>query len=398
MYLEGYIGIGATHNNIMSMYFGKSKTISEVAEEPSTMDFESTIHPVSWFRDRYRDGTLEIKPPYQRMPVWTIKQKCYLIETILLDLPIPEIYVQKTTSTEGDTTYAIVDGQQRIRSVLQFIGSESDPREEEYNKFVLDKLGSDSRWRNLSFSELNDDEKKAFYGYSFAVRYLNTEQDTEVRDIFRRLNKYLTPLKPQELRNATYSGPFIRLAERLADNEYWSENRIVRPASIRRQADIEFTSELLIGVLHGPQGGSAKIIDDYYFQYEDYDDEFPEQKAATRLFALTMQTIQQILPNIKGARWSNKTDFYTLFVAVASLLRSNKLTATKISQLRRVLYAFADDIDSRLANENAQVSRNAIDYVRAVEKGANDKKRRADRHLVLSQVIDEFFKPKRKTK
>src|SRR5207245_1440160 len=102
--------------------------------------------------------------------------------------------------------------------------------------------------------------------------------DDEVRDMFRRLNKYLTPLKPQELRNATYSGPFAVLVQKLADDKYWAEKGIVSPALIRRQNDVEFVSELMIGVLHGPQGGGAAVIDQYYSQYEDFEDEFPGQK------------------------------------------------------------------------------------------------------------------------
>lgn len=356
------------------------------------MDYESTIHPATWFRDRYRDGTLIIKPPFQRKPVWTSKQKCYLVETILLGLPIPEIYIQKTTTSEGETTFAIVDGQQRIRSVLQFIGSETDADQAEYNKFSLDKLETGSEWRNVSFSELDDEKKKAFFGYTFAVRYLNTESIEEVKDIFRRLNKYLTPLKPQELRNATYSGPFIGLAQSLADIEYWSENRIVTPASIRRQGDIEFMSELLIGVLHGPQGGSSKIVDEYYSNYEDYDDEFPGQRIATSLFDATLQAIQKIFPNIKKeTRWSNKTDFYTLFVALASLLRRKRFLGRKVMVVRSQLREFADEINARFADKSVSVSNAASNYVRAVEKGVNDKKRRADRHFAITQVIEPLF-------
>src|SRR5207249_10762674 len=110
----------------------------------SEMDFHSTEQTISWFRDRYREGSLEIRPPYQRKPVWVGRQKCYLIESILMGLPVPEIYVQQTTSADGSTTYAIVDGQQRIRTVLQFIGSDADPEEQAYNKFVLDKLDASS--------------------------------------------------------------------------------------------------------------------------------------------------------------------------------------------------------------------------------------------------------------
>jgi len=346
---------------------------------------------MGWFRDRYREGTLVIRPAFQRKPVWAARQKCYLIESVLLGLPVPEIYIQQTTSPEGETTYAIVDGQQRVRTVLQFIGSETDPGEQEYNKFILDKLPTSSPWRNYTFAGLPDDKKKEFYGYRFAVRLLNTDDEDDVRDMFRRLNKFLTPLKPQELRNATYSGPFVDLVQGLADNEYWAENRIVSPALIRRMNDIEFVSELLIGVLHGPQGGSASIIDTYYQQYEDYEDEFPGQRQAKRLFQQTLDTVRGILPDIKDTRWSNKTDFYTLFVAVASLLASSQLTRGKLPQLRKALSDFAHNVDRRLADETATVADAVVDYVRAVEKGANDKKRRADRHVALLGVITPYF-------
>jgi hypothetical protein len=241
------------------------------------MTFDSSVQTIAWFRDRYREGNLKIKPPFQRKPVWVARQKCYLIESILRGLPVPEIYIQQTTTPEGQTTYAVVDGQQRVRTVLQFVGSEQDPEEADYNKFTLDKLDPSSDWANADFAGLTVDQKRTFYGYKFVVRYLNTDSDDEVRDMFRRLNKFLTPLKPQELRNATYSGPFVALVLQLADNEYWAENRIVTPAAIRRMNDVEYVSELMIGVLHGPQGGSAAIVDSYYQQYEDYEDLFPDQ-------------------------------------------------------------------------------------------------------------------------
>jgi hypothetical protein len=360
------------------------------------MTFDSSVQTIAWIRDRYREGNLKIKPPFQRKPVWVARQKCYLIESILRGLPVPEIYIQQTTSPEGETTYAVVDGQQRIRTVLQFVGSEEDPEEAAYNKFTLDKLEPNSDWANVSFAELTAEQKKSFYGYKFAVRYLNTDSDDEVRDMFRRLNKFLTPLKPQELRNATYAGPFVTLVQHLADNEYWAENRIVTPAAIRRMNDVEYVSELMIGVLHGPQGGSAAIVDSYYQQYEDYEDVFPDQKRMQRVFDNTLAIIQTVFPDIKDKRWSNKTDFYTLFVAIASILRTargsgaSKL-AYKTPAIRKALDAFAASVDWRLGNENAPVTTEVIEYVRAVEKGANDKARRAERNRIITRLIEKHF-------
>src|SRR5438876_10698443 len=102
------------------------------------MDFYSNTQPISWFNDRNTEGSLILKPPFQRKPIWAARQKCYLIESILLNLPIAEVYMQTITSAEGKTTYALVDGQQRIRTVLQFIVCERDPDQLDAIKFVLD--------------------------------------------------------------------------------------------------------------------------------------------------------------------------------------------------------------------------------------------------------------------
>ena len=233
--------------------------------------------------------------------------------------------------------------------------------------------------------------KKAFFSYEFTVRYLYTESDDATREVFRRLNTYLTPLRPQELRNATYSGPFARLAEKLADDEYWAENKIITAAAIRRQADVEFVAELMIGTLHGPQGGAPSIIDEYYVIYEDYDDEFPEQRSVTAAFRRTLETVREILPDVRELRWSNKTDFYTMFVVFAQLLRKRRLKQKEKAGLKKVLVEFGAQVDDRSTNENATVSEDATSYVRAVRGGANEKARRAARHEALTRVVKREF-------
>ncbi len=332
-----------------------------------------------------------MKPPYQRKPVWVARQKSTLIQSILLGLPVPEVYVQETTSVEGSNDYAVVDGQQRVRTILQFIGVEEDPDEAEHNKFALDKLPADADYFNVKIDGLEESERKAFFQYKLAVRVLETESDEDVRDMFRRLNKFLTPLNAQELRNATYTGPFIKLVHELADDPYWVEQGIVSPAQVRRMKDLEFVSELLIGVMHGPQGGSAAIVNNYYSQYEDFEDEFPNQRGAKRLYRRTLRAVRAVLPDIEDTRWANLTDFYTLFVVMAHLLRTRSLHESQVEPLRRRLDSFAKRVEDRLADEDARVSARVASYVQAMARGANDKARRGDRHSALRGEIEEFF-------
>jgi uncharacterized protein with ParB-like and HNH nuclease domain len=95
------------------------------------MLYSATTQTIVWFRDRYLEGGLELKPPFQRQPVWSNKQKQYLVESILLGLPIPEIYLQIEIDDDQKLKHYVVDGQQRIRSILQFIGVDSTEGEEE---------------------------------------------------------------------------------------------------------------------------------------------------------------------------------------------------------------------------------------------------------------------------
>ncbi len=355
------------------------------------MNYELSSASASWFKDQYTNQALTLKPPYQRKPVWQARQKCYLMESILLGYPIPEIYVQRATTPRGETKYAIVDGQQRIRTLLQFVGA--DTEEPAANNFALDKLGSESPWLSQRFEDLEDAEKVKIFDYQFAVRYLITNSDDEVKDVFRRLNKYLAPLKPQELRNATYAGPFIVLAAKLADDEYWFENKIITAAAIRRMGDVEFMSELLMGLLHGPQGGDRDTIDEYYGTLEDYD-EFPGQRQVQRQFAQSKALLEVLFPELPSTRWSNKTDFYSLFVALGAGLQKGTVKPGRVAGLRRALRQFAEAVDEYLTSKRGPVDSAVRRYVLAVEKGANDKMRRVQRHEALLGLIQPFLSGK----
>jgi hypothetical protein len=369
------------------------------------MRFKPGTQTISWFQKEYKEGTITLRPPYQRKPVWAARQKCYLIESILYNMPVPEIFIHETTTPDGDTLHAVVDGQQRIRTVLQFLGlttigpdGKPEPDEDEFTGFALDKFDKRtvaSPWLGKRFTDLSMEERVKVFEYTFHIRYLYTNEESELRNMFTRLNRYLTALNPQELRHATYIGPFPKLAEDLADNEFWLKSGLMTRALIRRLGDVEFVSQLLIGVIHGPEGGSAGVIDEYYRMYEDYDLEegIPDQRRARRLFDNTLRFIQRLYPDLPAdsdLRWGNKADFYTLFIALAEIIREHDAPKDReLPALRAALEKFSRAVNRRLGDENANVSARVIEYVRAVEKGVNDKARRADRHRIVVALIEE---------
>ena len=172
--------------------------MSEMGSSEKPQRFlEATTSTVAWFWNRLREGTLNMKPPFQRNPVWLEPQKAYLIDTILRGYPVPELYLQTSVTGQGAEQHIIVDGQQRVRACLEFIN----------NGFTL---GDESeKYAGLSFDELDEDVKKQIFQYKFVIRLLPELGDAEIREIFGRLNRNNMALNRQELRKATYWGEFI---------------------------------------------------------------------------------------------------------------------------------------------------------------------------------------------
>ena len=197
----------------------------------------TTHRSVVWFKKTFDTGDLIIKPPFQRNPVWSLRQQSSLIDTILLEYPIPEIYMQEVTDADGNQKHILVDGQQRVRAVLSYLSGEFELEEES------------PKWPGLAFEDLAQADRKRIYEYSFVVRLLPEMPEDEVRTIFQRVNKNTTTLNAQELRHAIYWGPFIKLMEEISDFEFWSDAGIFSANDRRRMLDIEFISELSVAVL-----------------------------------------------------------------------------------------------------------------------------------------------------
>ena len=354
------------------------------------MKHTATTHPISWFNDRDREDNLTLQPKFQRRKVWSDRQKSNLIESILLDFPVPEIYMQLKTDADGRSEYIVVDGQQRISAILEFLGANGR------QPFELRSLDDTSLWEGYVFSDLTDDQKASFFGHTMAVRYLQEANDYEIEDLFRRLNKYVTPLTAQELRNATFKGPFLRLSEEIAEYPFWSENRLAPPQAIRRMRDIEYVSDLLIGVHDGPQSGNAATLDDYYSVYEDHEPEFPDQQEVRSRFSRALETVQELFPDIRKTRWSNRTDFYSLFVATADLLRAHFLPLENIDEVRQSIEAFTKEIEKYQEDETAEVPSVVVDYVGAARRGSSDRYRRGVRHRVIIDMLRPSFRDRSK--
>lgn len=266
-------------------------------------NFDSRTYSISDFLEWEERGQLEISPKFQRRSVWSPQAKSYLIDTILKDKPLPKIFIRATTDPKTrKTVREIVDGQQRIRTILSFVK----------DAFKISKIHNED-FGGKTYSELPEEVQSDFLKYEISVDLLLDLSDREVLDIFARLNTYSVSLNKQELFNAKYFGYFKQLVYQLSGDYYtfWIENKIFTERKIVRMAEAELVTDLLIAILEGIQ--SKKSADKYY---QKYDAVFDNRKIVEANFKATMDLIGTLFgETLEGTEFRTVPNFYALFVA-----------------------------------------------------------------------------------
>ena len=233
------------------------------------VDYESLI--IQDLLNFYDDRSLNIEPWYQRRSVWSGPQKAYLINTIFEKKPVPSVYIRHQIDLEQERSIKeVVDGQQRIRSIISY-------RNDEFAAGHPDHNGK------VRYSELTNAQKRSLLLTALSVGYLIGAEDADVIEIFGRINSISKTLNPQEKRNAQYSGDFkqFSLTQATMRLPFWRFTGIFSAAQISRMQEVQFVSDLAINLVEGLVDFSATKINRYY---KDYDVEFPQSSELSERF------------------------------------------------------------------------------------------------------------------
>lgn len=257
------------------------------------------------FLEWHETQALVLTPKFQRRGVWTDAARSSLIDTLIQGMPVPPIYLRVRQSDDKKRIVReVVDGQQRVGAVIGYLQDE----------FRLSK-SLDESYAKKKFSELEAGCKDQIRQFSFNCEVFQGVSDTDILEVFRRLNTYSIPLNNQELRNGKYFGFFKQSAYRLAYNhvEFWRSHKIFSERSIARMLEVEFTSELMIAQLDGLQD-KKKSINGFY---EEYEDSFSDQRRVESRFGSTVDAIELSVGDIlKDSEFARPPLFYSLFCAM----------------------------------------------------------------------------------
>lgn len=253
-----------------------------------------------------QNGMLEISPKFQRRPVWRTPARSYFIDTLLRDMTVPALYFRMTQNIKKTRVIReIVDGQQRVRSVLEFIG----------DKYRLSNT-LNAPWKGKRFAQLTAEQQQQIRSFGFPAEIFKGISDKQVLEVFCRLNMNGIPLNKQELRNGKFFGLFKQSSYdlALAYLEFWRKHKIFTERSIARMLEVELTSELLIAG-HSAMQDKKTSIDAFY---SDWEKEYPHQARDEKRFAETMAEISETFADDTLARSDFRRPplFYTLYCVV----------------------------------------------------------------------------------
>jgi len=335
------------------------------------------------FREWKNRGELVLQPRFQRRKVWSPKAKSFLIDTILKGFPIPAVYIrQKIDLATQKTIREVVDGQQRIGAILDYIN----------DKFTVSKVHNKS-YGGLKFSELPDKVRESFLEFDLSVDFLVGATDADVLEVFARINSYTVVLNPQEKLNAEFSGEFKQTIFELGriHLEFWRKNGVLTDYNIMRMKEAELCTDLVIAMIDGIQ--DRKNVRSYY---KNYDDDFPQEELVKHRFEHCIDKIAEIFGGtLLESEFKNTTLFYSIFCVIYDLLYGLPRSNTPQIQIKKENHEPIRKVLSKLENE-LRAKETAAKYSQfkdASTRHTTDQTRRLIRHqTILNEILKELNK------
>jgi hypothetical protein len=183
--------------------------MADLASQPTSVQ---TVY--TWFRE----GKLLVNRRYQRKLVWTLEEKQKLIESLLKKYPVPAILLAERDGSPG--TYEIIDGLQRLHSIVSFIENSfplADERHFNVDQFPTAKAAAaEGAFEIMGNSFINSKEVSTILDYSLALSVMRNASDHEVNDVFDRINTYGHRLSDQERRQAGVQNEFSTTVRKLS--------------------------------------------------------------------------------------------------------------------------------------------------------------------------------------
>ena len=266
----------------------------------------STSYTVADYCKDINNGDVVVNRDYQRSDkVWPPAARSYLIESILLEYPIPKLFLYPKTDLKSKRTIKeIVDGQQRSQAILDFYN----------NKLRISPKSNIPEARGKLYRQLDEELQSDFLTYGLSVDLLQQATPEEIRESFRRINSYTVPLNPEEIRHAVYQGDFKWFINELSSkyDKTFDNLGIFTNKQLIRMVDFKLLAEVIDAYLYSITNSSKRRLDKLY---EFFDDKFPFKDETEKRISNAMKFIID-LKEIHNGPLMKPYNIYSLILAI----------------------------------------------------------------------------------
>jgi hypothetical protein len=358
----------------MYLVKGKEKMINFTPREYSIRELYESYN---------RKETI-LSPKFQRRSVWEIKAKSFLIDSIIRELPIPRIFIRENSSLEMTVRREIVDGQQRLSAIFDFMN----------DGFTISKSHNEE-FGGRHYTELPDQIRQNILKYTISAVILIDLSDVEVIDIFARLNTYSIKLNNQELLNSQFFGLYKKTIYRLASDyhSFWMDTNILSEKGISRMDDAKLITEIMAVIVTGEIETNSFNYNKKL--YDKYDDDFPEQDMIESSIKQTIDLLSKIYGDkLRDTIFTSVPMFYSTILVLYHMNHPIKcfdfdsviFSENSISKLRTAL----DEIDA-IANLPIDENKKYEEFLVTLKKNTTTPNVRITRCNFIGSVILKYL-------
>lgn len=309
-------------------------------------------------------------PPFQRDYVWNQVEASRLVESLLLGLPVPGVFLAKENESKK---LSVIDGQQRLKSLLFFYEGFFNPKEGDTRKKIFRLKNVQEKFEGKTYEELEEEDRinldDSIIHATIIKQETPTDDNTSIYHVFERLNTGGRKLTPQEIRAAIYIGKLNELISQLNDYPAWRELFGKKNNRLKDQ-------ELILRFF-----AMYKLLDNYSKPLKEFLNKFngkyrnPTNEELENLGSIFKRTTDAILLNIgKSAfrpdRVFNASAFEVLMVGIANRID--------------------EDINYEAFNENINNLYQNQDFIDSITRATSDDKVVAERHRLFNEYINQY--------
>lgn len=338
---------------------------SEIENQQRNVSFDTKEYTIEivvqkYLKDLEKNENEFFVPEYQREFVWDDVRQSRFIESLMIGLPIPYIFLAETDKGR----YEIVDGSQRIRTLAAFLNDELKIK-------GLEKIED---LNNLVFSNLDISRQRKFKNISLKMIVLSERTTDETKnDIFERINRGSDLLKDMEYRKGIYTGKFNDYLYELSKDPLYVKLTPIAKWLEKRQEREELLLRFFAFSEWYPSfsdsKGIAKQLDDYMKEKNAIFNEDLE-KEMNEKFKMTMDFVDKYYPygfaKNEKARQVARPYFEALSVGAYLALKDNSGLTISEENVRNILTdeKFITSVSGRYQTHRAKTIRARIDYVK----------------------------------